>query len=224
MRRACANNRKGEQSILPWKATPGCAGAKRSDTRAAPSCSGNRMPFRDSWTPPTLETWTGGSQQGGGSPGGDPCVWEGGGQRMSHGKRPGVAGGLISQANRPLARRSRWAFGGDLEGPSQSKLALEWWWWLAGGGGVESGGWVGVDKGLGVRNPLRKQNEQRNRSGEISKNESERKCHPLPCQATKQPPDEISGPPSELPYGAATPTIPDTYMVRCRSLLLRSTH
>lgn len=143
MRRACANNRKGEQSILPWKATPGCAGAKRSDTRAAPSCSGNRMPFRDSWTPPTLETWTGGSQQGGGSPGGDPCVWEGGGQRMSHGKRPGVAGGLISQANRPLARRSRWAFGGDLEGPSQSKLALEWWWWLAGGGGWSlGGGWV----------------------------------------------------------------------------------
>lgn len=58
---------------------------------------------------------------------------------MSHGKRPGVAGGLISQANRPLARRSRWAFGGDLEGPSQSKLALEWWRWLA-GGGVWGGG------------------------------------------------------------------------------------
>lgn len=75
---------------------------------------------------------------GRGRPGGDPCVWEGGGQRMSHGKRPGVAGGLISQANRPLARRSRWAFGGDLEGPSQSKLALEWWRWLAGGG---VGGW-----------------------------------------------------------------------------------
>lgn len=35
-------------------------------------------------------------------------------------QRPSVAGGLISQANRPLARHSWWACGGDPKGPSQS--------------------------------------------------------------------------------------------------------
>lgn len=49
-----------------------------------------------------------------------------GSEGMSHWERPSVAGGLISQANRPLAHCSRWASESDLEGPSQSKLAL-WW-------------------------------------------------------------------------------------------------
>jgi len=34
--------------------------------RAEPSCGGNRMPFRDDWTPLAHETYIGGSQRGAG--------------------------------------------------------------------------------------------------------------------------------------------------------------
>lgn len=47
------------------------------------------------------------------------------GRQASH-QRPSVAGGLISQASRPLARHSWWAFEGDPKAPLQSKLALQW--------------------------------------------------------------------------------------------------
>lgn len=42
----------------------------------------------------------------------------------------------------------------------------------------------------------------------ISENESERKCHPLPSQVTKQPSVEITESLSELPHGAADPRSP----------------
>lgn len=98
---------------------------------------------------------------------------------MSHQERPSVAGGLISQANRPLARHSR----GHLEGSgglSQSQLASQW----------------GVGEGTDMarvpqRNSLSRKTNTKTKtsstgSGEISKKQSERKCYPLPCQPTKQ--------------------------------------
>lgn len=45
-------------------------------------------------------------------------------------------------------------------------------------------------------------------SGEISKNESERKCHRLPSQVTKQPSVEITESLSELPRGVVDPQSP----------------
>lgn len=43
---------------------------------------------------------------------------------VSRQERPSVAGGLISQANRPLARCFRWTLGGDLKGLSQDRNPL----------------------------------------------------------------------------------------------------